>query len=752
MRRRFTATLTVVVFATMPLVPRSALSAQVRDKAEATLKAAIDKEVLEGDLKSAIQQYKKLAESKDRSVAVKALIRMADCYQKLGDAESRKIYERVVKDYPDQKDAATLARLRLGGGNTSTGMNTRLLWRASKDILWNVGTVSLDGRYVSSAAILPEDLAIHDFATNTDLHIADHEAGNGKTSGSPRESAISKDGKRVAYQRCDGERCELRLANLTGAANPQHLYENPDIAHLAPFDWAPDGKSVAVQVERKDHTMQLGLVSVPDGRLDVLKSVDWRGAGRLFFSPDGRWLGFDLPENSVSPERDVFVLSVDGSREIHAVDYRGDDEMASWSPDGKWLLFFSRRTGSRDLWAIPFTGGSLGSPQLLKAGFERSTPLGMTTSGALYYIQETGGGPSRIQIASVDIAAEKVSAPVELPQWDSARDPAWSPDGKRLAYVSVRDRPASTLLVIRSNETGPVRELQPNLSYFRLDSWAPGGRSLLIHGADLKGQFGFYLVDAETGELQVLDRGLDVGYNGVKWAPDGRSFLVETNGSRPALYRVDVGTGDASEIMPFPPGQPALPGLYPGWFPDGKRIYYRRVFIASQDGRPTGEEAIVERNLSSGAERELARGPRLILPKLTSDGQYIVAVSLESNSRVLLLIPISGGQPRELLRVPPEVGLSAFLLGSDSSSLLVLKQVFDFIPSDKKSKAQSHTELWLVPLGDGEPKKIDNVPTPSTSVSPDGRHVAYTVSDPGSQQTTELWALENFLPKAVTGR
>ena len=40
-------------------------------------------------------------------------MRMAECYQKLGDAESRKIYEQVVKDYADQKEAVTLARARL---------------------------------------------------------------------------------------------------------------------------------------------------------------------------------------------------------------------------------------------------------------------------------------------------------------------------------------------------------------------------------------------------------------------------------------------------------------------------------------------------------------------------------------------------------------------------------------------------------------------------------------------------------------
>ena len=41
------------------------------------------------------------------------LVRMADCYQKLGDAQARQIFEQVVRDYADQKDAVAIARTRL---------------------------------------------------------------------------------------------------------------------------------------------------------------------------------------------------------------------------------------------------------------------------------------------------------------------------------------------------------------------------------------------------------------------------------------------------------------------------------------------------------------------------------------------------------------------------------------------------------------------------------------------------------------
>src|SRR4051794_29950093 len=91
------------------------LAAQKPEAAETLLQTAIKKEVVDGNLTGAIEGYKKaLAAAKgNRSVAAKAMVRMAECYQKLGDGQSRAIYERVVRDYADQKEAVALARARL---------------------------------------------------------------------------------------------------------------------------------------------------------------------------------------------------------------------------------------------------------------------------------------------------------------------------------------------------------------------------------------------------------------------------------------------------------------------------------------------------------------------------------------------------------------------------------------------------------------------------------------------------------------
>ena len=147
--------------------------------------------------------------------------------------------------------------------------------------------------------------------------------------------------------------------------------------------------------------------------------------------------------------------------------------------------------------------------------------------------------------------------------------PSWSPDGSRLAYVSQRGSPSAKtyVLVIRSNESGQVRELQPKLSYLALLSWAPDGHSLLIIGSDFKGRFGLYLVDSETADVKAVGPDERSNFYRAVWAPDGRSLLSETNAG---LYRIDATTGVAVEVFARPATQGNW-GMYAAWAPDGRR-------------------------------------------------------------------------------------------------------------------------------------------------------------------------------------
>jgi|GEM_PF-3923524 len=55
-----------------------------------------------------------------------------------------------------------------------------------------------------------------------------------------------------------------------------------------------DGRWIALLIEREDQSSQLAVVNARSGELRVLKSIDWRGVNKAVFSPDGRYLAYDL--------------------------------------------------------------------------------------------------------------------------------------------------------------------------------------------------------------------------------------------------------------------------------------------------------------------------------------------------------------------------------------------------------------------------------------------------------------------------
>jgi Tol biopolymer transport system component len=703
MRKLFTASVTLVALATMLLTARSAVIAQVQSNAEAALKAAMDKEVVQGDLKGAIEQYKKIAESKDRSLAAKALIRMAECYQKLGDAESRKIYEQVVKDYADQKEAVAFARARLGAPTQNAGIITRQVWTGPKVDAY--GTVSPDGRFLSFTDWDTGDLALHDFATGQDRHLTN----KGTWEQSDEQailSTISRDGKQVAYEWHDGRSLfEVRLIDLNGG-KPRVLVPNRPGMEIMPLDWSPDGRWIAVLVFRNpspDVQGQIGLVSTADGTLRLLKSVD-RPLFKLTFSPDGKYLAYDLEANR---KWEIRVLAVDGISETTALAQPDNDRVLGWSPDGK-LLFASDRSGLSGIWSIAITDGKpQGAPELIKANVNPNS-LGLSRSGALYYSVVTSGRD--VYVASVDFETGKVlSAPNPVPQpYLGLNDfPQWSRDGKYLAYLSRREASERsrrlTILAIRSVETGKVRELNPkmrmlNRGNFPQPLWSPDGGSLVVNGADLQGRAGVYRIDTQNGEAVpvVLD---DPGRENVStraWSLDGRTLYlarVDVKSRVAMLFARDMQSGQEREILrrQYPREYPvAIGGVAP-----------------SPDGR--------------------------LLAVTVFDG------STQSGS--LLVIPAGDGEARELLHTsnsgPEQLGV--FVAWTPDGKYVIFR----------KGGPPATRETFRIPAEGGAATKYGAEWTPGPfSINPDGRQVAF----PMGEHKIEIWALENFLPKPVAGR
>ena len=677
--------------------------APTKNDAERMFKAARNAELVDGDLKGAIEQYDAIVAKFDkthRDVSADALVRMAECHTKLGDAEARKIYQRVIKDYSDQKEAVALARARLADDDPAAGTTgDRVVW-AGEDLTHVGGSISPDGRFVSYTDWWwTGNLMLHDLASGTDRPLTPNKDWRGE--GNALSSAFSSDGKQLAYGWTNYEpgRTEIRIVNIegTGVPQPRRVFESEDVNRLWGTDWSSDGRWIAVHLVRKSSGGEISLVSVRDGSLRVLKSVGWRGPDKIFFSPDSKYIAYDLPADDTGAQRDVFVIAVDGNSETPAVVHPAHDVIMGWSSAGDQLLFASDRTGSTALWALPVADGKPhGAPVLLKPDIGSVTSLGLTASGALHVFKDTS--TTALHIAPIDLEAGKLGTPV-VESYRAAR-PDWSRDGKYLAYKkgSIGD----FVLAIRSVESGELQELPAALSYFSEPRWSPDGRWLVAGTRDFKGDQAISRFDAETGAVSVIAPGSHVS-------------------------RVNVS-------------------------PDGKKIYYSY--------HPERRKSWVERDLVSGETRDVFLKPAGIETgrmELSPDGRYVATVSQElaeggksedgdSYGKVsaVLLIPVDGGEPRELLRTNrPEsfVAYDGMTWTPDSRAVIVMKVLGDRWKEAKR-------ELWLVPIDGDKARKLDidisdwNLGGGGIRLHPDGSQIAFFAGN----QSEEIQSLENFLP------
>ncbi len=413
------ATRTTIALCVAGLLFAGAGVAQQADSATALLRAAADKAAVDGDLAAAIKQYQAIVDKfrSDRAVVASALLQMAECYQKLGDAESRKIYERVVREFADQLASVATARARLAALASTAPSASRIAARQA----WSgaavdaMGSPSSDGRYVSFTDWETGDLAVRDLREGTTRRLTNN-PGWAVSSDSAEFSVFSPDGRQVAYTWFVEKppAYELRvISTATGdLAKPRIVHRSDETLYIVPHAWTPDGKNLLVVRQLTNRTNQIAFMSIADGLIRVVKALDWRRPEKTSLSPDGRFIAYDIPAADDVPAHDVFLLAADGSRETALDQSPANDYAPMWSPDGSRVMFLSDRTGTESLWTVRVDGGRPnGAAELLNPNMGRVFPLGLTASGSLYYV--TGGGRNGY-IAELDRDMKVSKAPAMI--------------------------------------------------------------------------------------------------------------------------------------------------------------------------------------------------------------------------------------------------------------------------------------------------------------------------------------------------
>jgi Tol biopolymer transport system component len=547
--------------------------------AEAQLQAAITKETVEGDLKGAIEQYQKLADGNNHAVAAKALLSMGQCYEKLGDTEARKAYERVVREFFDQKETAATAQARLvalagtaGGSGVST-LAVRRVWAGTA-----AGGVSSDGRFVSFTDWESESLAIHDLATGQDRMLIDKALAE--------NSVPSPDSKSIAYNPYhDDSGSDLCVVGIDGS-KPRILHAAKEgvLSHI-PLAWSPDSRHLLAEFEKTDGTRDMMLVAVADGSTKLLKAIGKDVSPGGVFSPDGRYIAWSTREGI-----SLFELRT-GTESLLFPD-QSNHRVLGWAPDGKYILFSSERSGSDDAWLIAVAGGEAqGEPIFIRKNWG-TRAMGFTRSGAFYY--GVNNSVWRVQVAQFDPAGGKVVAPPRSAfRRGNVRTPDWSPDGRSLAGV-VFSTPSQTV-VVHSMDTGEERELH-------VSEWT--------------------FVWGDT-----------------RWTADGKSVVVPASqaGKGNNLIRINVQTGQVTSLMPLPVSD-AVPRFE--FFRDGNIIFPKDGRLVAHDLRSGQERVVIQKpGLYSGIMSP--DGERLLVA-VSEGGSQVLLIMPAAGGEARELVRING--------------------------------------------------------------------------------------------------------------
>ncbi len=486
----------------------------------------------------------------------------------------------------------------------------RRVWSGSDfNFYWN--EPSPDGRYISEIDWSTGNLAVRDLMTGEMVRVTKDETGQTY----PYGSVFSPDGKRLAYRWFNGEgEYELRTVGLDGSDQRVLVRVRPDVTSILPTDWSPDGRHILAAVERPDNTVQLALIAIADGSMQVLKSLDWQWPAEALLSPDGRYVAYSIHQPSSAADADppdLRILAVDGSREVTVAPHEGPQRMLGWTPNGGAVLFYRREGTSGSIWMAAIQDGrQVGEPVLIESDV-RVSSIGFSRDAYFFGTQVES---RQLHTATIDpIAGGFLVAPrpLEDPAGTHASLGTWSPDGGQLAYLG--SRAGEMTLVIRAADGGEKREIPVPLRGVGDVMWPPDGGSVLLAGHGIGRRnvgLAIYRVDLASGDVTFLaDYGELPG--GFAVAPNGRSLFIAR---RPGIVKHDLSTGEETVIYENPPGEEpinARPTTNLSVSPDGTMLGF-----------------------TSGRE------------ELTTQGSVETSTSSQ-----LLVMPIGGGDVREIYRV-----------------------------------------------------------------------------------------------------
>ena len=244
----------------------------------------------------------------------------------------------------------------------------------------------------------------------------------------------------------------------------------------------------------------------------------------------------------VNGNKEIFICDFDGRNIRQITSYKSISISPAWSSNGQYLAYTSYAGGNPDLYIYSLKEGIAVSvvkrhgvnitPEWLPDTFALAATLSFSGDQEIYLILGNG----------------EVKEPPLTQSWGIDVSPSFSPNGKKMAFVSKRS--GTPQIFIKDIATGKVSRLTFQGNYNTSPAWSPDGDQIAYVGV-VKNEIDIYVIDAAGGVPLQLTRGQGDNEDPT-WAPDGSLIAFSsTRAGRAKIFIMTPKGGDQRQLFNF---------------------------------------------------------------------------------------------------------------------------------------------------------------------------------------------------------